>query len=110
MTRDAQGRLRPSEDRTNEETKRLAMRNFHRSMLELAAQSLERPRGEELEIATLTASLTPEQYADICREVEAFRERLFQRLSMPNGTDQRVDREVYQIGFEIFPVTATRRG
>lgn len=106
VRRDPYGRLRPAADNTNEKTRDLALRNFHRSMLELAAQTLERPRDHQLEVTALTASLSRAQYDDVCRQVDAFRNELFAKLSQQAAQERHnPDREVYQIGFQIFPLT-----
>lgn len=81
----------------------LAVRNFHRSMLDHAQKSLDGLSTRERHISSLTQALTQTQYEDICERVDTFREDLLQ--IMEDVPTQNEDAQVYFVGFEVIPLT-----
>jgi uncharacterized protein (TIGR02147 family) len=103
-TRDDTGRLRPSSTTvsTGPRVRSLAVRNFHRAMLSLAADALDRVATDERDVTALTVSLDKAQYDDVRARIERFRRELLELIdeAAPGSAS-----EVYQVGFQIFPLT-----
>jgi len=75
--------------------------NFHRMMLNKAAESLDTtPRGER-EFGALTLALNEEQVARFKRRLFELREEFFQESCSEEGQPDRV----VQIGFQLFPLS-----
>ena len=109
VVRNEEGRLVPASARisTGPQVRSLAVRNFHRAMLELAAQALERAEAGEREISALTVSLSEQQYAEVKRRIDAFRRELFDHIDETNAIERSSPhpRQIYQVGFQLFPLT-----
>lgn len=109
IVRSEEGRLVPASTRisTGPQVRSLAVRNFHRAMLDLAGRSLERADAGEREITALTVSLSEAQYQEVKRRIDAFRRELFDRIDEINAIERTHPqaRQVYQIGFQLFPLT-----
>jgi uncharacterized protein (TIGR02147 family) len=73
---------------------------FHRTMMTLAADSLDRVPRDEREIASLTLCLSPEQFLQLKDELSLFRSRLLQRYQTAADSDR-----VVQLNFQLFPVS-----
>ncbi len=103
LARDAEGRLRQSERKvsTGSEVVSLAVRNFHRSMLGLAARALDAVPREERHISALTVPLTRAQYEVVQARIAAFRRELLELLD----EEASGPRAVHQIQFVVFPVS-----
>ena len=104
LIRNAAGHLRAAAARlkTGAEVP-LAVRNFHRSMLEHAQKSLDGLSTRERHVSSLTQALTRAQYEDICERIDTFREDLLQ--IMEDVPAQNEDAQVYFVGFEVIPLT-----
>lgn len=108
--RDEQGRLRPSTTRisTGPKVQSLAVRNFHRSMLDLASNALETTPRDQRDITALTLTLTQRQFDLVRSRIAQFRRELLDLVD----EDQKAEavepepREVFQVGFQVFPITA----
>lgn len=103
VVRDGDGRLQQAERKisTGSEVQSLAVRNFHRNILALAARALDAIPRDRRHVSALTVPLTPAQYEAVCARVAAFRRDLLEIL------DEEVEgpRAVHQIQFIVFPVT-----
>jgi uncharacterized protein (TIGR02147 family) len=75
--------------------------SFHRSMMERAAEALDRVPREEREIASLTLCLSDVRMRELKQRLERFRAELLQLY----GTDDEATR-VVQVNFQMFPMTA----
>lgn len=103
------GRLRPADpdvatpDQIESPARALAIRNYHRSLLEKAAGTLDQLPQDERQVVSLTLALTPEQYKELSRRnMEYLREIMSQSDEwLPNGGD----REVYVLGVQLTPAT-----
>ncbi len=73
---------------------------YHRSMMERAADALDRIPREDREIASLTLCVSEEQMRAIKARLEHFREELLQEYTA--GDDAR---RVVQINFQMFPLS-----
>lgn len=104
--RDAQGRLQQAEPLlTTGDELPLGhhVANFHRVMLERAADALERVERDEREIAALTLNLSAEQFRAFKRRLYEVRQELLQASLERNNAHGPADR-VVQINFQMFPL------
>ncbi len=100
--RDEDGRLRPADTNisTGPRVRSLAVRNFHRAMMDLAADALETVPIDARDITGLTISVTPAQYQDVRARIERFRREILDLAGAPQpGAD------IYQLSFQLFPLT-----
>lgn len=85
---------------TAREVESLAIRNYHRQMIEQGKLSLEKfPRGKR-DISSLTLALSQEKFLEAKRRIQEFRRELNVLLS----DDKKVD-SIYQINFQIFALS-----
>jgi uncharacterized protein (TIGR02147 family) len=105
VVRDEQGRLRPADTNisTGPRVRSLAVRNYHRSMLDLASKSLDGVPLELRDITSLTVGLDAAQYQEVRSRIAKFRKELLEMVGEPKANGEK--REVYQIGFQLFPIT-----
>ncbi|MBI2082313.1 MAG: TIGR02147 family protein [Deltaproteobacteria bacterium] len=82
---------------TDREVVSLAIANFHREMIQKAAESIEKTPPEKRDISSLTLALSKEKFEEAKRRIQDFRRELNILLS----DDQKVD-SVYQLNFQIF--------
>jgi uncharacterized protein (TIGR02147 family) len=82
--------------------------NFHRAMLERAADALDHVERSEREIASLTLSLSAQQFAAFKQRLYDVRQELLQ-ASLEHPSDAPVDR-VVQINFQMFPLARVDEG
>ncbi len=106
VVRDDEGRLRPADTNisTGPRVRSLAVRNYHRAMLDLASKSLDGVPLELRDITALTFALSPVQFQEVRARIAKFRRELLEMMSdqASEGADQR---EVFQVGFQLFPIT-----
>ncbi|MFO0728023.1 MAG: TIGR02147 family protein [Myxococcota bacterium] len=102
IARDPTGKLRPADTNisTGPRTRSLAVRNFHRAMMSLAADALETVPIDERDVTGLTVSLTPAQYGEVRARIERFRKELLDLIGPPIA-----ESEIHQIGFLLFPLS-----
>ncbi len=109
VVRDDNGQLTPANNKisTGPSVKSLAVRNFHRAMLDLAAGSLDRVGADEREITALTVSLTASQYGQVKKRIDAFRQDLFDFIDEESrpAPDSVEARKIFHVGFQLFPLT-----
>lgn len=82
----------------------LAVRNFHRAMLEHAKASLERLPTSARHVSGVTLTLSAEQYAALCRRIDEFRNEVLHAFDT-KGTPRGEAREVFHMGLQVIPVT-----
>lgn len=85
----------------------LAVRNYHRRMLENALASLDGLPQEERYVTSVTVNLTRSQYEELGRRISAFQDEILSQLVPP--ADSSEPRDVYFIGFQAVPVTRQQR-
>lgn len=79
----------------------LAVRNFHRAMLGLAARALDQVPPAERHVSALTVALTRTQYQAVEARIDAFRRELLELLD----AEATGPRTIHQIQFIVFPVS-----
>lgn len=113
VVRDEQGRLRPANVKisTGPRVRSLAVRNFHRSMLELAGKSLDAGHPEQRDVTALTLTLSPRQFELVRGRIAQFRKEILDVIEedAESEVDTSESREVYQVGFQVFPLTDLTR-
>lgn len=77
--------------------------NYHKKMLQLAAESLDRFNASEREVSSVTIGLSDETFAKIKTMIEDFRSQL-----MALAESDRSKERLYQINFQLFPLTKKR--
>jgi uncharacterized protein (TIGR02147 family) len=85
---------------TGAQTHMLNVANFHREMIRLAGESIERYAAPERDISSLTLSIPHERKAQIIKRIVAFRRELLDFACEDDRTDQ-----VVQVNFQLFPLT-----
>ncbi len=102
IERDATGRFRHSSRlvATDREMTSLAVRNYHKKMLQIAQESIERVEREEREISSLTINISPRGFNRIKKRIQEFKEELMQIVHDDTDVDT-----VYQVNFQLFPVS-----
>jgi uncharacterized protein (TIGR02147 family) len=78
---------------------------FHKKMLALAAESLDRFSTSEREISSVTVGCSEETFTRIKKMIEEFRSQLMTLAE----EDKKKDR-IYQIGFQMFPLSQRKAG
>jgi uncharacterized protein (TIGR02147 family) len=92
---------------TAPEVKSLAVRNYHRDMLQRAAQSLENLPVEERNVTSVTVRLTGNQYRAVCALIDTFENQVLEKASESSHEQSLNDTEVYNLSLALVP--ATRR-
>jgi len=85
---------------TDPEVKSLAIANFHREMLKLASESIERYSANERDISALTLRVNSASMAEIKRKIIEFRKELLEFALDEETADQ-----VLQVNLQVFPLT-----
>lgn len=85
---------------TSREVQSLAISNFHRQMIQCAAQSIERTPPTQRDISSLTIALSRKKFREAKRRIQEFRRELNVLLS--SDSDDGILDSVYQINFQIF--------
>ncbi len=88
---------------TGAEVQSHVIANFHREMLTLATESIERFPSEERDITALTLSVSHHALVDIKARMTSFRRELLELATEDENSDQ-----VYQINFQVFPLTGSK--
>jgi uncharacterized protein (TIGR02147 family) len=107
IVRDESGKLKPQSTKisTGPRVRSLAVRNYHRAMLEVATSTLDGVPVEDRDITSLTFTLTRAQYEEVRARIERFRRELLDVVEDARQPGDEADREVYQVGFQLFPLT-----
>lgn len=85
----------------------LAVRNFHRKMLELAGRALDRIPRTDRNITSVTVPLNPADYERVCGMLAELRAEILQLSERSQGV-QTPSSEVFQLCLSLFPVTRQR--
>lgn len=104
LIRDDAGRLVQSDAviTTGPETRGLHIANYHRAMLERAAESIDLVHRTERDISSLTFGCSDEVMAEIKTRLVAFRRELIALISASEVPAERV----VQLNFQMFPLSA----
>lgn len=88
---------------TGDEVSMVGVTQYHLNMLRLAGESIARFSREEREVSSVTLSLTPAKASEAKKMIQEFRKKLWAL-----ETDE-TNKEVYQINFQLFPMTSSKR-
>jgi uncharacterized protein (TIGR02147 family) len=91
---------------TGYDVKSVAINNFQLATLDLAKGSVDRFSKEERDISTLTLSFSEDLYKTIHERLKSFRREILESVKNDGG---QVDR-VYQVNFQIFPLSRYHKG
>jgi uncharacterized protein (TIGR02147 family) len=105
LVRDADGALQQAEPlvETPDQPLGHAVVSYHREMLRLASEAIERVPRDEREIASLTLCVSEAQMAELKAEIERFEMQLLQRFL---ADDQAA--RVVQVNFQMFPLSKAK--
>jgi uncharacterized protein (TIGR02147 family) len=87
---------------TGPEVKSLVVANFHREMMRLAAESIERFPADRRDVSALTISCREGRMEEIKERIAAFRQEM---LDLACAEDE--GGQVMQINIQAFPLTET---
>lgn len=82
----------------------LAVRNYHRSMMERAINALDGVPTEQRNLSALTLGLSRKQYEQLCTKIEEFRHQTLHEMN--NDSE---DQELFHVGFQVVPLTRRKR-
>jgi uncharacterized protein (TIGR02147 family) len=102
LEKDDQGRWRQCDAAvtTGPEVRSLVLANYHREMMRLAGESLERYPAEARDITSLTVSMSRDAMAALKEKIASFRRELLDLACQEEEPGQ-----VVQINFQAFPLT-----
>ena len=102
LVRDETGRLRQAQELVETPSGPLGHHvvQFHRTMMQLAAESLDRVPRDEREIASVTLCLADEQLQQLKAELQAFRNHLLQKYQTGANASR-----VVQLNLQMFPLS-----
>jgi uncharacterized protein (TIGR02147 family) len=102
---DDEGRWKVTEKllTTGDEVTMVAVTHYHLNMLRLAGESISRFSRDEREVSSVTLSLTPAKAMEAKRMIQEFRKKLWALET------EEPEREVYQINFQLFPMTSSKK-
>lgn len=81
----------------------LLIRNFHRTMIQLAEEAIESVPREKRQISTMTVNISQKTFALIKKKIQEFKDEIFSDVL----NDSSPSEEVYQINFQLFPLLRT---
>lgn len=101
IERDKQGKIQRKDPivTTGHEVRSLAIGNYHRQMIELGGQSIERVDSQHRDISAMTACIDAKTAAEIKKRIHSFRETI---IDLCENTPQQ--NLVYQMNIQLFPM------
>ena len=90
---------------TGPEVSSIIVTNFHKEMLKLATESIERHPSEERDITALTIGINKTSMPEIKKRIAALRKELLELACSEEESDQ-----VIQINFQAFPLANLNKG
>lgn len=109
LARDENCRLIQKEDFVHTEdvnTQAFEAYHFHEAMIDLARHALTQLPQEERNYYALTVPMPQTLYKEVIQEFYAFRDRVLEKTAAAGGTGSD---EVFQINFQLFPLTRKRK-
>jgi uncharacterized protein (TIGR02147 family) len=105
LVRDEEGRLRPAERNLSSgpEVRTLAVRNFHRQMLEKASTSLDTVPMSERNITGVTVALSRRQYGRVIELIQQLRREVLAVGEDVDDSDEAP--QIHQLTFALVPLT-----
>jgi uncharacterized protein (TIGR02147 family) len=109
LVRGEDGRLRPAERNlsTGPEVRTLAVRNFHRQMLEKASLSLDTVPVSERNITGVTVSLSRRQYGRVIELIQQLRREVLAVSEEEDPNDEAP--QIHQLTFALVPLTQDQK-
>lgn len=89
---------------TGPETASVHVANYHRTMMNMAIDSLDRVPAAERDISAVTLSVKEDAILELKERVRAFRKEIFAMEATGEDSDR-----VVQVGIQIFPLTHGRK-
>ncbi len=86
--------------KANPKVQNLSIRNFHKKMGELALKALEELPTDRRNISSVTVKISPKGYQKLSERIENFREEIMALVREDSGV-----RDVYQLNFQMFPLS-----
>ena len=87
---------------TGAEVSSLVIMNYHKNLLDLTKEILEKVPSQQRDVSTMTLGVTKERLPQIKRKVQEFRQEILKLVSMDTEPE-----EVLQLNIQLFPVTRT---
>lgn len=85
---------------TGPEVRSLVVANYHREMIRLGGEAIERHPAAERDISALTLGIDPQQMPELKQKIAAFRLELLDLAARDEDPQQ-----VVQLNFQLFPLT-----
>ncbi len=103
VKRDEEGRLVQAEAHitTGDEVTSTSVKGYHREMIQKASEAMDRFSAPERDISSVTLALSEEGFKQVKALIQQFRKEL---LAIA-GRGERSPQAVYQINFQLFPLT-----
>lgn len=103
VKRDEEGRLVQAEAHitTGDEVTSTSVKGYHREMIQKASEAMDRFSAPERDISSVTLALSEEGFKQVKALIQQFRKEL---LAIA-GRGERSPEAVYQINFQLFPLT-----
>lgn len=90
---------------TGESWRMVAIRDFQRETINLAAESLDRHKKEDRDISTVTVAIDKEKLGELRERISEFRESIL-KLAGDSATPDCV----YQLNVQLFPMASSKAG
>jgi len=85
---------------TGPEVRSLVVANYHREMIRLGGEAIERHPSAERDISALTLGIDPQRMPELKQKIAAFRRELLELAARDENPQQ-----VVQINFQLFPLS-----
>jgi uncharacterized protein (TIGR02147 family) len=107
VRKDAKGCFRPTDKfvTAGENWKSIAIANYQKSTIALAGEAIERFAAEERDISTLTVNLSAKGLGIVKEKIRCLRKEILEVENMDGDCDR-----VFQVNFQIFPLTKSSQG
>ncbi len=107
VRKDAKGCFRPTNKfvTAGENWKSIAIANYQKSIITLAGEAIGRFAAEERDISTLTVNLSAKGLGIVKEKIRSLRKEIIEVENMDGDCDR-----VFQVNFQIFPLTKSSRG
>jgi uncharacterized protein (TIGR02147 family) len=107
IARDSGGFYKPTDAlvTVGEDWQSIAIANFQKTTVRLAESAIDRFKPDERDISTLTVNLSQKKLQTIKEKIRALRKEIMEIENMDRDNDT-----VFQINFQIFPMSKSSRG
>jgi uncharacterized protein (TIGR02147 family) len=91
---------------TPPEVGHLSVANFHREMIDRAADAIESVPADQRDISSITMALTPSKFEAAKKKIQSFRRELHALLGAPV---EDIEQTIYQINFQLFNLSEVEK-